>query len=521
MNTKYLFTAIVAMAPTVALAAEGAPALEEGLAAYADGVYEGVKVTEDGDALTVHFPETNIVEFKTNDKGAVETIPGTIPGYDAIAVKTGDLNGKDVFKITTSSPDKLRSEIYKNFALNGAEVESYSSEMHFVPDLNLMKVQNFDAKNIIFNHVDSQTGLKQEVSGVSDIQFRSELMPSNDEAQYSVVWKANNIRLKSQFISFVVPSLENKLSSTYVINEDTDYNKLITDASAIKQSSSVVSANNIVVETMGVKLTNNIVATGKAKLDEATQTMRIAGETEISDIKLEGVPDFSLQHLKLKYLLKNIETKHIAKLQELQSKVEKMDEEDWSNPTNEQIAERERLMKNITAVVNEITKKMELKFQADLNFAQSDVNMLAALKKSGKFLVGNGEVTVYNLDLLVPDYSKQCEEEQKLNPSSYPPSCMKSSFSSAIFEYIDKSKRTTDASGRTIDKVEIVFSETGIFVNGQNVGDPIEFDLNEMIANNITSSQSVSEPKQIPESNKSDWDSDSEEFSAPHLIKED
>ncbi len=517
MNKKYLLSAVIAFAPAIAGASDGVSALEEGLAAYANGEYEGVKVIENGDALTVKFPQTETIEFKSNDKGALETVNGSIPGYDAVAVKDGEFKGADVYKITTSSADRLRADIYKKFSINGGDVESYNSEMQFVPALRFMKGEKFDAKNIIFSQVDKQTGLKQEVAGVGSVSFQSSFTPADNEILYSMTWNADNIRLAGSFMSFMIPHVENKMNVTFRINEDTDFNKLINgsdfnkmiaDVDAFKQSDSLFVINNMSVDSMGTKVSGNVIAGGKGVVDEATQNLRVAGKSEISDIKLENMDDFPLQNVKIKYLLKNISMKDVARLQKLITEAEKIEEEKNKDPKAPSTSdEEEQLMRDLASVIEDVTKQMEFKFDADLNFVQSDIKILSALKKSGKFLVGNVEVTIYNLDLLVPDFSKQCEEEQKLNPSSYPQSCMKAGFSSSFSEYIDKSKRTTDEQGRTVDKVEIVLTETGIFVNGENVGDPIEFDLNSMIAENMMARDSV-QAVETPED-------------APKLIKED
>ena len=86
------------------------------------------------------------------------------------------------------------------------------------------------------------------------------------------------------------------------------------------------------------------------------------------------------------------------------------------------------------------------------------------------------------MDKIVPDYSKICEEEQKLSSDSFPASCMKAGLTEGIRSQIDLSKRTKNGKGQTVDTVSIVLNETGIYVDGKKVSDPIKFNIQEFLA---------------------------------------
>ena len=125
MNMRYLsLISAISLIPATVLADEAA-LLQDSMTAYSPERYEGIKVIDNNGELEVTFPETTFFEFKNDDKGNLQTIENKIPEYKATAVKDGDFVGKDVYKITTTSIDGLRSDIYANFALHGAEATSY------------------------------------------------------------------------------------------------------------------------------------------------------------------------------------------------------------------------------------------------------------------------------------------------------------------------------------------------------------------------------------------------------------
>ena len=142
----------------------------------------------------------------------------------------------------------------------------------------------------------------------------------------------------------------------------------------------------------------------------------------------------------------------------------------------------DKYQKEILMAADEILAKMEFKMQISGIFDDANLNFIAAVKKSGDYVVGNAKITADNFDKIVPDYSKVCEEEQKVSPDSFPASCLKAGFTEGIRSKIDLSKRTKNGKGQTVDTVSIVLSETGIYVDGKKVSDPIKFNIQEILA---------------------------------------
>ena len=490
MRTRhFLLLSSILFFTSAAYAGDDSQALQQGLESYNDGQYAGVKVIDSDGEMERNFPETPVFNFEYDKDGKLQTIEDKIPGYKALAVKEGSFIGKDVYKITTSSLDAFRSDVYSKTTISDIKAQSYNREISYVPDLQFIKSYKIIADNIVLEDEDKDTKLKQEVFGITKADFMLNMDAQENEAKYMLSWNIDNIRFSSSIISIMVASATNRSSSTYITTPSTDYNKLIADISALKDSQTVINIKDFALTFLGIKLQNSMNLTGKV-FSEPDNKMRMSGEFEAYDFKHE-IPDFTLQRLYMKYLLKNLDRTKLAHLQEIsekyvESSADKIDEAD-DTATDTISAEDAKFMQDIAPIIDDVYKDVELKFQFDAKFVAGDITSLFALKISGKILIGNGEITIYNIDKIFPDYTQQCEEEKKLNPDSYSQSCIKAARAGSRDKYIDKSKRTIDAQGRTVDKVAVVLNQEGVFINNQKVKDPIEIDIKKIITERLGS----------------------------------
>ena len=438
---------------------------------------------EQAGITTIKFPETEVWDFEFDKEGNVVEKKDIIPSYTMTAVVDGNFGGYPRYKISADSNDAFRAEVYRRFALNGLNSEGFSEEIFFVPHFDFISGINIKSDKVVISELDRQTGLKDEVASVHSLEFKSDMTPVKDEAIYNINWKTGNISFKSPFVSVSVPSVSSEATAVYEIDAQTDYAKLLTDGAAIKKSASLFSAENILISLFTGSTSNlSIRATAKINRDDTKGMMNMSGHSDIYGIKIPDIQEFSLQQIKFLYKLEDVSVAQIRKMQKIYEKLVDMQETLRNHDNQELNPDEKAIIREVGDILDEISKTAQLKLQFNVKFAGGDVIYALGLKKKGKYIVGNGKVKIYNLDKIIPDYAKQCEEEQRINPSTVPMACMKAGMTGFFDEYIDKSKRTVDNKGQTVDTINIVFNETGIYVKGEKVSDPIEFDIKEIFS---------------------------------------
>ena len=455
----------------------------------------GLDIQEQNGSFVINVPEVEARDISFDAEGNLQEFVDKIPPYTLTATASGTFADFPRYKISTDSLNAFRSEMYNLFMLNHVNAGSFWKEIYFVPKLQFMSSTALNISDITFVYIDAQTGLKDEIASLKSFELKNNAEATEKELVYDAFWQASDFKFKNPFLTASVPNATNRATIVYDINEHTDYKHLLTDAVAIKKTASIFNAENVLLSVLGnYNINYSIRATGKSNRDDAAGIINISGHSDIHDIKVYDLADFSLQKIKMRYRFDDINIAQIKKLQDLQARIleeqqsilENTDSGNSSEPNSpapeELTAQDRQIITEVGSIVDEISKTAQLKIQLDINFAEGDIVYMMALKKSGKFVIGKGEFKFYNLDKIIPDYKKQCETERLRNPDSIPESCMKAGMSGMFDEYIDKTKRTADDKGRTVDVVNITFNESGVFVNSNRVADALEFDINELVA---------------------------------------
>jgi len=75
--------------------------------------------------------------------------------------------------------------------------------------------------------------------------------PSGGDVSYKILWQVSDAVFNSPLASVKVPSAASEMSAVYEDKKIQDYQKLLTDMSALKSSKSSFSAENVGIEVMG------------------------------------------------------------------------------------------------------------------------------------------------------------------------------------------------------------------------------------------------------------------------------
>ncbi|MBQ8784904.1 MAG: hypothetical protein IJZ59_02550 [Alphaproteobacteria bacterium] len=490
MSRKFLSTvAIACLLSGYSYAADlTTEELQKSLAETFSDIYETVTVEDFGSGWKVKLPENEVITFATDElglpkfdeKGEPVEISEKISASEMDVIKIEDFNGKSRYKLSSNSPSRLQNIAHNLFSFHNFVPTKYSEELHFVPEIKEIVAQHIKAENVIYAEKDSSTGLKSEIANLKSLNFNSTMVPSDGKMTYSVDWNADGLNFKHMMFSLSIKSIVNKMVAVYEDNGQKEYSKLIMDAGAGLDSSSVMNVNGFSVEAMGTPITMDMKVITKTEKDIANDSLKISAGTDLYNISSPLLSEFKLNRLVIKYLFKDIPVDAVKQISSVQ---EKMMEEALANKDNADMTKiDDKYQKELMLVVDDVLAKMEFKMQVNGVFEDANLNFVAATKKAGDYVVGNAKITVENLDKIVPDYSKICEEEQKASPDSFPASCLKAGFTEGIRSKIDLSKRTTNNKGQTIDTVSIVLNETGIYVDGKKVSEPIKFNIQELLA---------------------------------------
>lgn len=457
---------------------------------FAD-VYSEIEVAENAGVTEILLPEVETVDFKFNNAGEVEEVTSTIPAATMKVVEDGTFNGYPRYKLSTDSTARFRAVAYSAFELQGIDVGSYEENLYFVPAVNTVSSHDFTAGRISLSETDSVIG--EKIATVSSLKMNMNWTPSGDDLSYKILWQVSDAAFDNSMVSVKVPSAASEMSAVYEDKKVQDYQKLLTDMSALKSSNSSFSAENVGVEVMGSAVAFNVKSGGWAVRDDAAGSFTIKADSLVNNIRAEALDGFGLREVKVKYLLKGISVENVKKLTalqekalEIESKAPDTDDEAAAADEKKLSPEEEAFAKEAVAIAEDILKTVEYKMRITLVFDDADATFLLALKKSGDYVVGNGKVTLVNFDKIVPDYTKQCEEERKANSDSFPESCIKAGMSEMVRGYVDISKRKTNDKGQTVDEIDIVLNETGVYVGGDKVAGAVEFNLSQMLAEYMT-----------------------------------
>ncbi len=524
MKKRYFYlTTILTLFPVVTNAGEDATTLQNGLNLYGGG-YEKVTVSEGTDGFTVNFPEITYTRTEQGDDQEMKTISETMPGYVAKAVKEGTFYDKDVFKITADSNDALRYSIYQMIPEEPQEVrgfiapelknivaDRYVVENYFVPDLKLFNAKNLKINRVVYATIDEENGLKQEIGVVNSIDFKTTLIPNDGTIEHKTESNMQGLGVRiPSLLNFSIREANNNYSAVYGIDENTDISDLFSGLSQMKKSEHVSEINSLSqlkkidtilklkslpkliradntgkirnlsleIAILGINFNADIDSNMHSEIDTNTQTIRIDGDYEVSNLKIDSM-FYSLPsgNVKTKYSITGIAVQDLVEIA-VMSDNDTFKRIKEAGKSYQLTPEDEQFIRDFISKIDIAVKDVKTNFDADAVIDQSEIVAVGAAERSGNYFVGNADVTLYNYDKLRPDNSKQCEEDQKNNPSSVSWACMQADKPGAFDEYIDKSKRTIDAQGRTVDVIKVVFDATGVYVNGTKTADPIEIDFN-------------------------------------------
>ncbi len=465
--------------------------LEWKLSEYFADVYPQVSVKENSGVLEAVLPEIETFDFRFDSEGNIKEIEGKIPSVVMKVTEAGEFKGYPRYKLSTDSIARLQGMAYRSFAVQGIEVASYKEDFYFVPELKTVDSRNFNAHGITQFETDADTGLKSEVFGISDLTMDMSWLPSGDDVGYKMSWKASGIVLKNPLITVKVSEASNNMQAVYEDKATGDYQKLLMNIAALKTSNSVLTGKGIAMDFMGISSSFDMVSKGSVLRDDDAGVMSVKADSLLSRINASGFANFALREVKVKYLLKNISVEEIRKFAALQDKILELESKETKteavisgtsvDEADKFSPEEEALAKEAVEIIDNILKTAEYKMRIELVFDDAGATLLLALKKSGEYVVGNGKITLLNFDKIVPDYAKQCEEEQKNNPASFAESCLKAGMTDMVRAYVDTSKRKTNDKGQTVDEVDIVLNEQGVYVGSEKITDAVEFNLSKLL----------------------------------------
>lgn len=475
MKKTMLYTAVFAILSSPAFCSNDAETLKQGLINF-DKRFSLVDVFDGGNNLTISFPETTILKQQLDADGKIKNITETIPAYKSNAVKNGLFQGNDVYEITSSSVNELLSYLYNKHNMSNVNAKSILSKVKFVPNLHFIKSLNVDVQGMVLTSTDIRTGLKNEVGGVKKISFKSDINQSADKITYNALWYGQDISYNMMIFKLFVPEITNRISAIFENNDKIDYSKIPLDSTSMQKSQSFLKLNNAELEIIGIPVKANIVVANNAHVGENSKTISLVGKFDVTDINTQFASQNVPYEIKTKYILSNIDREKADYLQKLQKQLKDTQKSKTSiQPTSEETS----LKKSCAAAAEDVVKDIKLRLQADIKYKNADAKLLGAFIQSNGYIVGKADIIVHNFDVLYPDYTKECEKEmsQPHDSNTIPEICAKNNISMAYRKYIDFSKRTTDADGQTVDKIEVIANENGIFINNNKIKDAIKIDF--------------------------------------------
>lgn len=474
---KYLCLLLFCSIPFKAFCANDARAIEQWLSIF--GEHKNVTITENENDYTLKFPQTNIIEQAVDDNGKPITVSGTIPAYEATAVKNGRFNGQNIYKISTSSPDALLSYIYRKYKISGVATSGFSAAFNIVPSLNLIKSIDMNIKDMVI-----KSGAEQELGRISQAILKSNINIEGDKLVFNTISNLKGISADVFILNLNIPEYIIKATATYENNSDIDYSKIPSNIASLQHSKSVIEVKNGEFTILGIPVNASLGTSNKIDISDDGNTLQLSGKFVAKNIKAEKTSMNIPQELLLQYNLNNIDKHKALEFQNLRDKLRDLQKD--SRKTDKEKSESfDKLDKSCNAIGADIIKDMKLNLKGNIKYEEASIDIDGNFYQSGDYLVGKGNVVINNLDMLYPDLTEKCEQDKKdmqqqqnVNSQSQKnedtiDSCFKNKNNMKIRKYIDFQKRTTDAADRTVDRVEIVADETGVYLNGQKFEKPI------------------------------------------------
>ncbi|MBO7556369.1 MAG: hypothetical protein J6T72_03110 [Alphaproteobacteria bacterium] len=472
---KYLCLLLFCSIPFKAFCTNDARAIEQVLSTF--GEYKNVTITENESGYTLKFPQTNTIKQTLDDHGKLVTVSGTVPAYEATAVKNGRFDGQNIYKISTNSPNALLSYIYQKYKTADIDVSEFSAAFNLVPSLNLIKSVDMNIQDLVI-----KSAADQELGKIKQAILKSNINIEGDKLIFNAISNIKDAYINVLIFSVSVPEYIIKGTATYDNTSNIDYSQIPNDISSLQHSKSVIEIKNGEFTILGIPLSASVGTSNKIDISDDGNTMQLTGKFVAKNIKLGNSSADIPQELLLQYNLSDIDRHKAIEFQNQRNKLRDFKFDDQKSD-KEKLEEFNKLDKSCDAIADDIMKDIKLNLKGNVKYEKASIDVEGNFYKSGDYLAGKGNVVINNLDILYPDLTAKCEQDKKemqqkqqniadnQNIENTIDSCIKNKTNMELRKYIDFQKRTTDTDGQTVDKVELIADETGIYANGQKVKD--------------------------------------------------
>ena len=482
---KMVFFAVVTvlslLISPLGVRAEEAPGAEEnllytGIAEIYAGAFtpEPPSVKKEGEGWQVIFPEIKVEYDALNNDGAYYKKHETIPSSSMSVTRNGEFSGKPMYKLSSDSVARFQSFLYDKFSFHGVRAESYREESYFVPGHKYIAAQDLSARNVVYSSEDIDTGLKKDVFNMAFFNLTTKTA-ENDDIQLQISLTADKLNFSSDLFTVSAPEIKYKAVTAYAKSAAADYQNIMNNFDDFKNFKFKMQMPNVAVEIpmLAQRLRYSLKSEGAMTADRAAGKAKVKGNVLVYDIVSPAGASAGVKEVKYQYAIENIRLAPLRQFYEMQQKMV----QDETLMTD--AGYNRQLMENLDGFWEGVVLKQLL----DVTFEKGNAKLMLALKKSGNFVVGKGNITLINYDLISPDYTAACEAEmKKMSPSSnaIPEACIKFSALSLLRPYVNLNKRVVHKQGQTVDKIDLYINKSGVYVGGQKLGDAIEIDLKKL-----------------------------------------
>lgn len=433
-----------------------------------------VKVNISNEICEIIYPE---VEMEVSSFVLVQpTKPDEQPHYEikvnkipvpqtvAKCAKINDFNGKNQYKATHNSPNKMVAQVYNlsSFSfMKDVDIKTFKEEISVVPELGLISAGDLHIADASYTQTDSTTGLKSELGNLKDLKVTQNIEEDNGFIKYKTNMLLDSLNIALPIFSLQIKSDRQAADLEYKIPEGAsfDYANIWRNFEYLVLSKSKAAAKgvNLVMKLFDFGISFDLDTKNYAKISD-NGLMDTSGNMLISNVVFSGSMIDQAKQFKsmaMKFDIDAISPKSFATLNKIQQdKIESQTQPD-----------QEELAKLLDEMLNTAIVKTDL----DINFANAKATAKFNIQKKNGYLFGDGKVSITNLYNIFPNMEPCLNNPQAQNI----PQCSQNYMFTELSKIVDVKKDNP--------VTEFKFSEQGVFRNGEKVGEPIELNFQKIL----------------------------------------
>lgn len=394
-----------------------------------------------------------------------QTIVTPIDETIAPCQRIADFNDTPQYKVEHNSANKFLAQIYNHLAqpfVKNIIIKTFNEEQTIVPQLGLISSAKIHLTDAVYTEKDEETGLKNEIGNLQEATWQESISDTPNAVKYYTEAQLNNFNLVLPMLSMHLTSEHQATEVVYKNNnvKPFDYADLLQNLSAFISSRSRAVAKGIRLKSdifnMGISYDMEI----KSQADVIDDTkIKSTGNMTFNNISFTGdmLPKHQQpQSILMQMAINDLSLENLMQLAELQQEL-------LTDENNE--IDEEKLI----SVLDEVLDTAKFITDVQVNFAHANITNHFNLYRKHNYLQGTGKITVNNLFSIFPEI-KTCRQ----NPQA--PECAKIAFLTELFSFFDLSKNNS--------VYNLKYTSTGIYLNNKKIGEPVKFDLREIMQEN-------------------------------------